>query len=196
MKEKHTQPRSQDVLIIGIVGAESSGKTTLARALARWYQSVWVEEYARSYLEAKGAQEEASDLVPIAKGQAAAIAAAILEAKKKKKRLVVCDTTQLVMRIWAEVGYGFCPPALIRYWQKEQMALYLLCAPDIPWQADPLRSMPDPLARAALCKYYKTLLDEAKRPYLSLYGCHQKRLMQATQAIDQQVSTTLSAHHA
>ncbi|HKY04356.1 MAG TPA: ATP-binding protein, partial [Blastocatellia bacterium] len=34
-----------------LVGAESTGKTTIARALAEYYKTVWVPEYGREYSE-------------------------------------------------------------------------------------------------------------------------------------------------
>ena len=36
-----------------IIGAESTGKTTLARALAEHYKTPWVPEFGRFYTEAR-----------------------------------------------------------------------------------------------------------------------------------------------
>ena len=59
--------------IITIVGPESSGKTTLARELASFYDAPWVAEYARKYLEGLGRPYEENDLNHIAEGQLEAI---------------------------------------------------------------------------------------------------------------------------
>src|SRR5262249_51027668 len=48
-----------------IYGPESVGKTTLAERLASHYQTAWVPEFARGYLDDKGAWVEASDIPPI-----------------------------------------------------------------------------------------------------------------------------------
>ena len=63
--------------IITIVGSESSGKTTLARELASFYDAPWVAEYARKYLEELGRPYEENDLIRIAEGQLEAILAVL-----------------------------------------------------------------------------------------------------------------------
>ena len=72
MEETLKQQPSNCVKVV-IFGPESTGKTTLSRKLARYYNSVWVPEYAREYLQDKWNNErktcEPEDLVPIAIGQ-------------------------------------------------------------------------------------------------------------------------------
>src|SRR5690242_14179645 len=51
---------------ITIVGPESTGKTTLCKALAEHYDAPWVEECARGYLENQGGHYEEKDLEVIA----------------------------------------------------------------------------------------------------------------------------------
>lgn len=55
--------------VITIVGAESSGKTTLAMQLAEAMECVWVPEYAREYLEKLGRDYDEKDLDLIAEHQ-------------------------------------------------------------------------------------------------------------------------------
>ncbi len=55
--------------VITIVGAESSGKTVLAKQLADALSCVWVPEFAREYLEKLGRPYEIEDLEEIARGQ-------------------------------------------------------------------------------------------------------------------------------
>ena len=72
MEEKLEQEPT-DIIKIVLFGPESTGKTTLSEQLARYYNTVWVPEYAREYLQAKWNNErktcEPHDLLPIAKGQ-------------------------------------------------------------------------------------------------------------------------------
>ena len=69
--------RQEDINLIKIVlfGPESTGKTTLSIQLAKHYNTVWVQEYARPYLQKVWNQErrtcEAKDILPIAFGQMA-----------------------------------------------------------------------------------------------------------------------------
>lgn len=54
---------------IVIIGPESTGKSTLCGQLAAHYNTVWVREYAREYLEKNGTAYTFEDLYEIAKGQ-------------------------------------------------------------------------------------------------------------------------------
>ena len=72
MEEKLKQQPSDCIKVV-LFGPESTGKTTLSKQLARYYNSVWVREYAREYLQDKWNNEsktcEPKDLLPIAVGQ-------------------------------------------------------------------------------------------------------------------------------
>ena len=54
---------------IAITGPESTGKTWLAKELAQYFNTVWVEEYAREYLQSNGQDYRFEDIVKIAEGQ-------------------------------------------------------------------------------------------------------------------------------
>ena len=96
--KQHT-PKS--VVNVAVLGAESTGKTTLCRDLAAHFASPWVPEYMRTYLQAKWDNEQLTctweDLLPIAQGQIElenkrAMQAAQLPAGQ---RYVFCDTACL-----------------------------------------------------------------------------------------------------
>lgn len=172
---------------IGIVGPESSGKTTIARALAAWYSCFWVTEYAREYLEKLSRREEAHDLVPIAQGQLQREETAALSARNYGKRLLICDTTQLVMRVWALYQYERCPVWITSAWKAENYSLQLLCAPNIPWEEDPLRGLPNLGAREQVFRMYEEGLKQQGARYVLLEGHHLRRLHQATTAIQNNI---------
>ena len=71
--KKNLNKQIQNCIKVVLFGPESTGKTTLAKQIARYYNSVWVPEYAREYLQKKWNNErktcEQSDLLPIAIGQ-------------------------------------------------------------------------------------------------------------------------------
>ena len=62
---------NQIIYKITITGPESSGKTTLARQLAEAFDTLWVPEYAREYIDQLNRPYRESDLLEIAKGQVA-----------------------------------------------------------------------------------------------------------------------------
>jgi NadR type nicotinamide-nucleotide adenylyltransferase len=163
---------------IAIVGPESTGKTQLTRSLARRYNTVWVAEYAREYLEKLDRPYEADDLILIAQGQLDAEKAAGAWAN----RWLFCDTNLLVIDIWSQVKYGETHPAIVRAMELDSYALHLLTAPDLPWEPDPLREHPH--ARDELFVQYENALQQAGVPYAVIQGKGDERVQQAIDLID------------
>lgn len=158
---------------IALVGPESSGKTTLARQLARELQAPWVPEFARPWFAASAATDYTlDDVVAIARGQLA-----LEDELAAGADWLVCDTTALVCIIWAEVRFGCCPDMLRALWQPQQYAHHLLLLPDLPWQPDPLRE--NPLDRDALLLRYRAALDAAGVAYTPVSGLGDARLAAA-----------------
>ena len=140
--------------VIRVTGPESSGKSTLARALAWALDGRYVAEAARDYLGRRGGRYVAADLPLILDAQLRAEDAA----RATPAGFVVCDTGPEVIDVWARVKYDHSPPRVRRAVAERSYDLTLLCAPDLPWQPDPLREHPDPAARAALWQRYRTTL--------------------------------------
>ena len=171
-------------LTVAVVGAECSGKTTLAGQLARRFDAPCVAEYARDYLERKRAQGQlgylADDVLAIARGQIHAEESAAANA-----RLVIADTDLLVVKVWWEVRFGGNEPwlegALRDQMTDPRRRAYLLTRPDFPWIADPLRE--NPLDRAALHERYRALLDSLGATYAELWGSPEQRLDHAAAAV-------------
>jgi len=86
-------------LRVCLFGPESTGKTTLAAALAREYGTVHVTEYVRGYLDATGHTGTVDDVPWIARGQRAAEIASLPHAN----RLLVHDTNLATILLWSEV---------------------------------------------------------------------------------------------
>jgi len=167
---------------IVITGPESSGKTTLAADLAAHFGVPWVREMARSYLEARqriegssGYQEE--DLLRIARLQ--------LETEDRTEALIspdalpllVIDTDLITIRIWGEEKYGRSDPWIVERTEQRPYDLWLLCAPDMPWEADPLRE--NPHDRDRLFEVYERTLLKLGKPYVVLGGTQVERLRRA-----------------
>ncbi|NML67372.1 ATP-binding protein [Hymenobacter sp. RP-2-7] len=164
---------------ISLTGPESAGKSTLAAQLAAHYRAAWVPEYARAYLEARGAAYTLPDLEAIALGQLAAENAAAATAG-----LLFCDTDLLVIKIWAEHAFGACPPWVLAALRQSRYALTLLLAPDLPWAPDPLREHPDPAQRWHFYNLYKADLQRLGWPFVEVAGPSASRLAAAVAAVD------------
>ena len=167
-------------------GAESSGKTTLASQLAAALNAPLITEVARDYLGEKLSadphyQYQQDDLLHIAQRQLAAEQAALLDADQ----WLVCDTDLLVILIWSQVKFGNCDPALQTLYQRslQQPRIYLLCYPDMPWQADPLRE--NPHDRPMLHALYLQHLQQQQATFHSLQGNARERLVQTLALLNQ-----------
>lgn len=123
---------------IAITGPESTGKTTLAEQLARYFQAVWVPEFARTYIERLNRFYTYDDILTIAQGQMQ-----WEDEASAKHQLVFLDTELLVTKIWCEYKYGTCHRWIIDELKKRTYDLVLLCYIDLPWEFDPQREHPN-----------------------------------------------------
>lgn len=163
---------------IAIVGPECTGKTDLARFLAEHYKTVWVPEFARTYLETLDREYTKADLPHIAKGQG------VLEdsTAKQANRFLFCDTNLVVIKIWSEFKYGSCDPAILKEMHERTYDLHLLTDVDLPWEDDPLREHPD--KRQELFELYEAELKSNNIRYQKIGGDYAARRSAALVAVD------------
>ena len=152
---------------IAVVGPESSGKSTLSRQLADALGGLWVPEYARTLLEqnADPAADWPDTLRHIARGQHAQEAALA----RQSPGLLVCDTDLLTTRIWWERLVGGPPPAFLA--EQAEAATYdltVLCTPDLAWEADPVRYLPE--EQAWFFRRFEAELKRLERRVLVVSG--------------------------
>jgi len=183
MEEKFRQQPS-DIVKVVLFGPESTGKTTLSEQLARHYNTVWVAEYAREYLQKKWNDHrktcEPKDLLPIAAGQMKLENA--LSAKATD--VLICDTDLLETKVYSEAYYiGDCHPMLEKYALLNSYDLYFLTFIDVPWVGDDLRDKPN--EREKMFEYFKGTLEKYNRNFVILRGDKKTRLQTAILHIDQ-----------
>jgi nicotinamide riboside kinase len=142
-----------------VTGPESSGKTTLCKALSIHFKIPFAKEYARKFLDELGRNYTQSDLLKIAGGQL-----------KSEKNTQLLDTDLITIKIWSNYKYGSCDKWIIEQIerQKSEKRFYLLCTPDIPWQADKQRE--NPKDREKLFEIYKTELEKLGHKYFIVKG--------------------------
>ena len=126
---------SAAVVRVAILGAESSGKSTLSEALARRHDTVWVPEYLREFVDTLQRVPHEDDQYPIALTQRAREDAAALEAKG----LLFCDTTPLMTALYSRVYWGRVDAQLARLDARHDYAFTFVTAPDTPWEPDGLQ---------------------------------------------------------
>ena len=156
--EKELRQENINLVKIVLFGPESTGKTTLSIQLAKHYNTVWVQEYARPYLQKVWNQErrtcQQKDILPIAFGQIA------LENRLSKRadKVLICDTDLLETKVYSSSYYGgFVDPILEKAATENTYNLYLLTYIDTPWEADDLRDRPE--QRLEMFEAFQKALD-------------------------------------
>ena len=185
MEENLKQLPSSCVKVV-FFGPESTGKTTLAEALASVYQTKWVPEFAREYLEDKLERTNEicapEDIYPIASGQMQ------LEntLAKQANTFLFCDTNLLSTQVYSEAYFdGWCDTRLLEANKVNHYDIYFLTDIDVPYEEDLLRDRPH--QRQEMLAAFKNALNEYKITYVILKGSHEARILQVTDYLKQYV---------
>lgn len=157
-------------------GAESTGKSTLARKLAQDFGCPLVEEYGRTYAETIDTNFRLTDLTAIAAMQNRRMR----EACATGAPLVLLDTDPLMTAAWAEMMFGHAPHVLLGYDKAE---LYLLFEPDMPWVDDGTRFFGSVEDRARFAALAEDMLVRARVGFVRIGGRWDKREEKAREAI-------------
>ena len=162
---------------IVLTGAESSAKSTLTQCLGERFGLPYALEFARFYLEEHGPDYDCELLRKMAKLHRDYQHRQVPPAAS----LGLFDTDLINYKIWAEEVFGKCPPEIIEGIQEETDHVYLLCAPDLPWEPDPLRENPDD--RDRLFELHRAEIERLGRRYQIVRGTGAERLKNAEAAL-------------
>ncbi|MGJ8665606.1 MAG: AAA family ATPase [Patiriisocius sp.] len=181
--EETLKQRPSDCLKIVLFGPESTGKTTLAKQLAAHFETQWVPEFMRAYLEKKwdDHQEKITrvDLLPIAKGQIASENELAVNAKK----VLFCDTNLLEIEVYSKYyNDGFCPSEISEANKINTYDFYFLTGIDVPWEFDKLRDRPDD--RENMFRIFEHHLIDYNLPYMIIKGSKHNRFERAIKQIN------------
>lgn len=173
---------------IVLLGAECTGKSTLAMALAHHFQTRFVPEYMRTYLQNKPAQYicQYDDLVPIACGQIHSENMAYTQAV----RYLFCDTSLILLKVYSEYYFGACPDFITQTIPKLHYDYILLTDNiGISWQPDEQRDLPHGhnIIRQNIIKQ----LEYYQLPYHTVSGTTQQRLQQVQHILSNSTQNTL-----
>lgn len=169
--------------VVAILGAESTGKTTLARDLgatlaSRKVEVVVVEEYLREFCAAASRTPRHEEQPEIAAEQTRRIELAAADAE-----VVIADTTALMIAVYSEIVFGdtsLHPEAASAH---RRCDLTLLTALDLPWTPDGLQR-DGPHVRAPVDRCVRSALGRAGIGFVRVGGVGAARLEQAVRAID------------
>lgn len=119
---------------IVITGAESTGKSELAKQLATHYKGLWIPELARTYIEGLDRAYTYEDVEKIARLQ--------IEDEQKlqfNRKPIFFDTWLIITKVWFDFRFEQHPEWLHQAIRNSKIDMFLLCDIDLPWLFDPVR---------------------------------------------------------
>ncbi|MES2583706.1 MAG: ATP-binding protein [Pseudomonadota bacterium] len=168
--------------LICLIGAECTGKTTLAQALAKQMDGLWVPEYLRSFTEQQGRTPERTEQLQILQEQVRLETQALATARRQQQALVFCDTAPLLTAVYSDTVFADASLYPQAHGLHARYALTLLLEPDIPWVADGLQR-DGPQARAAVHRRIEQALADRAWPHVQIAGTPAQRLLTALDAV-------------
>lgn len=158
---------------IVILGAESTGKSTLAAALATHYNTIWIPEYLREFVESRQRTPYADEQFFIAMTQR--------EREHKSEgsaqRYLFCDTSPLMTAIYSEHYFGEVDAALNALAGQHDYAATIVTTPTTPWMPDGLQRESDTVRQQIHARLMRKL-DQGNIAHLPVAGTTQQRIAQ------------------
>jgi len=159
-----------------LLGGESTGKTTLAKALAEALDTQWAAEYGRELWLKKNGKLEQADMLEIAQRQIAREN----QLARISNRFLFCDSSPLTTYFYSMALFGEANSELEHLTYREY-DIVLLCADDFPFVQDGTRQ--DKKFRSAQQRWYESQLVERNTPYTILSGNVENRVQQALELL-------------
>ena len=168
--------------VIAVLGAESTGKTELARALAnrltqRGIAATLVPEYLREWCEREGRTPRPDEQAGIAAEQGRRIAQAA------RHGVAVADTTALMTAVYSDLLFDDASLYADALDVQSSYAVTLLTAHDLPWVADGLQR-DGPHVREPVDTLVRAALRRAGVSYAVVHGRGSERLANAWTALN------------
>ncbi len=189
-------PLPERAFVVALVGAESTGKTTLARAIGRRLASRGlrvsvIDEVLREFCDAHGRTPRIEEQAGIAGEQTRRIDDAA--AQVETTDVVVADTTALMIAVYSELVFADRSLYASALAAQHRVDLTLVTANDLPWQADGLQR-DGPHVREPVATLLEAALDTAGIAWSEVGGMAQARVDAALAAVDEARDARRSSH--
>lgn len=185
-KAKKSPPAKTAPLKICLVGAESTGKTTLAQQLAQHFKTNWAPEYGRIYSEGKinlptyADNWTTEEFIHIATVQRDLIGQLLFTAEK----YLFIDTDAFATGVWHQVFMGFASPEVDEIGKQSMADYYFVMKPDVEFVRDGVRNAED--QRGWMHKEFIRQLEARGARYSVISGPFQTRFQQALEFIEKE----------
>ncbi len=172
-----------EAIRVAIVGAESTGKTTLAAALAprlardTGLRAVWVPEVLREWCHHLGRTPKAHEQAALVRAQHERI-----EAAAAQHDVVICDTTALMTAVYSRLVFADRSLDERAVTLHRRMSITLLTALDLPWVADGIQR-DGPHVREPVDRLLREFLIGRRLPWALVAGAGQARVEAAVDAL-------------
>lgn len=168
---------------ICLVGAECTGKTTLAQALAAHFGGLWVPEHLRAFGELHGRAPRADEQTALMRAQFEQEEQVLAQALQAGCGYVFCDGAPLLTAIYSD--YHFADRSLFdcAHTLHARYALTLLLHPDLPWRPDGLQRKGEAV-RTEVHALVQHALQATHVPYIDVEGRGDARLQAAILAVE------------
>lgn len=123
-------------VLISLVGAECTGKTTLAQALAAHFSGRWVPEHLRTFCDVHGRPPMRDEQSAVLEAQLTRETELLVQVHGEERGYVFCDTAPLLTAVYSDFFYddkSLYERARVLH---SRYSLTILLAPDLPWQPD------------------------------------------------------------
>jgi nicotinamide riboside kinase len=174
--EKKSVKSNSELIRVVITGPECTGKSTLSAQLALHYNTVFIPEYAREYVENLNRPYTYNDIVKIAEEQVREE----IEFAGKARNILFYDTYLIITKVWFDVVFKRKPEWIDEILGRKQIHLFLLC--NIPWYPDKVRENGG-VMREKLFQTYRQEIERYGFPYKIINGKGEKRLQNAISAV-------------
>lgn len=157
----------EKIILICFFGPESTGKTSMAKKMAAYFNTSYVPEVAREIVQSNNFS--LNDVIKIGIEQNKRVKVTI----EKANRFLICDTDIITTRIYSDHYLGSSPKELDDLEQEIHYDRYFLFDIDVPWVADGMRDLSD--KRGLMLEKFKNALDSRNIQYTWVRGTYEQR---------------------